>query len=172
MCLYPECKGVHWDMNSQDLPTKDGPLTVNEQVPVPSALVPSPSSDPGRLLPSPFRLHAWFPQRLTDLSLFPLSHINTCCLMLLMCIFLETASLLVRPKSKAMLLMQKEACFSQFTAPKHKCSPNSYHFWFILLFFFSFFCVACECLCPNMCLASLVFFSHSLPECRSHFSAI
>lgn len=25
---------VHWDMNSQDLPTKDGPLTVNEQVPV------------------------------------------------------------------------------------------------------------------------------------------
>lgn len=46
-------------MNSQDLPTKDGPLTVNEQVPVPSVLVPSPSSDPGGLLPSPFlRLHA------------------------------------------------------------------------------------------------------------------
>lgn len=34
MSLPRMYRRVHWDMNSQDLPTKDGPLTVNEQVPV------------------------------------------------------------------------------------------------------------------------------------------
>lgn len=79
-------------MNSQDLPTKDGPLTVNEQVPV--SFLFQPKSQ--RFAPvavhalASLRLQQILPRKLTEFSASFLiaSHINSCCLMLLMFIFI------------------------------------------------------------------------------------
>lgn len=105
-------------MNSQDLPTKDGPLTVNEQVPVTSVCVCSSSWGPRGLLLSPsVRSRAWFlqqwifPKAPTDLSFFVTSKY---------------------------LLPDAAHAKGSTLQPVHKCSSNSCHFWFLWLYFFLF----------------------------------